>query len=197
MRVKAPQTLNVVDIVGQGQVGSSFVTSVTTTREFTITFREYQNMPVLNVIRQWAAIFDPFTGVSPLKGNEFIPVNYKGWCVVMQTKPVNSQDSNFAVEDVEECYIYQGVQVTNIPVDTAAASDVTANDTVQLSATFRFDGAPMTSGEVGVTENVVSLFNDLRYLGSEDSTFEQYLRNSQQIKPWTSPGDDVGSEAQP
>ena len=72
------QTINKVDVMGQGQVGSSFPASVVTTREFTCTFREFQHMPILNVIRQWTAIFDPFTGVSPVEGENFIPPAYKG-----------------------------------------------------------------------------------------------------------------------
>lgn len=177
------QTLNKVDIMGQGQIGSSYVASVTTTREFTLTFREYQNMPILNIIKNWAAVFDPFVGVSPLGGKEFIPVNYKGWCAVLQTKPVRGNGESLKVEDVEECYIYQGVFPTNIPVDTASASDITGNDTVQLSVTFSFDGAPLTSAEPGVSDKVVSLFNDLKYMGAEDTTFGRYSKLDK-FAPW-------------
>lgn len=146
------QTLNKVDVAGQGQVGSSFAASIATTREFTCTFREYQNMPILNVVRQWSAIFDPFTGVSPLSGGKFVPANYKGAACVIQTKPVKSQDEAFKEDDIEELYIYQGVFPTTIPVDTAAASDITGNDTVQLSVTFSFDGAPLSAADVKKSE---------------------------------------------
>jgi len=164
------QTLNKVDIAGQGQVGSSFVGSVATTREFTCTFREYQNMPVLNVVRQWSAIFDPFTGVSPLKGSEFIPKNYKGAACIIQTKPVKSTDAVLDGDDIEELYIYQGVFPTTIPVDTAAASDITGNDTVQLSVTFSFDGAPLGAAEI-TKATAAKWFQDFKSF----STFDNYM----------------------
>jgi hypothetical protein len=190
------QTINKVDLMGQGQIGSSYVTSMVTTREFTLTFREYQNLPILNIIRRWNA-FDPFVGVSPLEGNQFIPVNYKGWVAVIVTKPVKAQNTDISAEDIEECYIYQGVFPTTIPVDTATASDITANDMVQLSVTFSFDGAPLTSAEPGVTDKVVSLLKDLRYLGNSDSTYERYLSTGQSISPWGSHSGTVTSTVKP
>ena len=87
------QNLNMVDIMGQGQIGASFVSSITTNREFTLTFREYQNLPILNIIKRWTSVMDAFTGTSPLEGNKFLPLNYKGWCAIAQTKPVLSQDT--------------------------------------------------------------------------------------------------------
>jgi len=183
------QTINKVDVPGQGQIGSSFVSSVTTNREFTLAFREYQNLPILNIIKQWASVMDPFTGVSPLGGNEFLPENYKGWIAIAQTKPTRSQDNALAVEDVEECYIYQGVFPTNIPLDTIN-SDITANDTTQLSVTFSFDGSPLTSAEVGVTEKVIDLFSALSPLAdglSPNSTFNNYTDGGSSVAPWAGP----------
>jgi len=175
------QTLNKVDVMGQGQVGSSFIASVATTREFTCTFREYQNMPILNVVRRWAGIFDPFTGVSPLSGPDFIPSSYKGAACVIQTKPVRSQEQNqsFAAGDIEEHYIYQGVFPTTIPVDTAAASDITGNDTVQLSVTFSFDGAPLTSAEIEKT-TVAGWFSDFKAFDTYAGP-EKYLDKGQKL----------------
>ncbi len=170
------QTINKVDIVGQGQIGSSFVGSVTTTREFTLTFREYQNMPILNIVRAWAGMFDPHTGVSPLKGEEFIPSQYKGAVCVVQTKPATSSREKKSIEEheIEEFYVYQGVFPTTIPVDTAAASDITGNDTVQLSVTFSFDGAPISSSELDKSK-VAAWFRDT--LDYNATTFEENYLN--------------------
>jgi len=175
------QTINKIDIQGQGQIGSSFVSSITTNREFTLAFREYRNLPILNIIKQWAAIMDPFTGVSPLGGDKFLPQNYKGWVAVAQTKPTRSQDGNLKIEDIEECYIYQGVFPTTIPID-ALASDITANDTSQLSVTFSFDGAPLTSAEKGVTKKVVELFNGLNPISD---TFDKYMEAADNGFSWS------------
>lgn len=191
------QALTKVDIMGQGQIGSSYVANVTTTREFTLTFREYQNQPILNIIRRWAAVFDPFTGVSPLEGNNFIPQNYKGWVAVVQTKPVRSDGQDLTIGDLEECYIYQGAFPTNIPVDTAGAADITANDTVQLSVTFSFDGAPMTSSEPKVSETVINLLKSMKYIGDADSTYAKYHDHANTITAWGSHGGTVTSEVKP
>lgn len=166
------QTINKVDVAGQGQIGSSFVGSVTTTREFTMTFREYQNMPILYVVRKWAAIFDPHTGVSPLRGADFIPSKYKGSVCVIQTKPVKAREEALEAADIEELYIYQGVFPTTIPVDTAAASDITGNDTVQLSVTFSFDGAPLTSAEIKKS-TVAEWFSNMQAI----KTLDKYMAN--------------------
>lgn len=171
------QNLNKVDVQGQGQLGSSFVSSVTTNREITLAFREYQNLPILNILKQWSSIMDPFTGTSPVQANKFLPLNYKGWLAVAQTKPTGSNSENLTKEDIEECYIYQGVFPTNIPLD-ALNSDITANDTAQLSGTFSFDGAPMTSAEPGVTDKVISLLDTMKYIGDQEegkeTTYQRY-----------------------
>ena len=185
--------VNKIDIQGQGQIGSSFPTSVTTTREISFSFREYQNLPILNIIRSWAAIFDPFTGVSPLKGNQFIPMNYKGWVAVAQTKPVRSRPEDLEAEDLEECYIYQGVFPTAIPVDTASAADQGSNEGVVLQVQMSFDGHPLTSTEPGTVEKVIDLLKGLRYMGIDDSTYCRAVNNGtgNKIQPWGSHSNDA------
>ena len=162
------QALTKVDVMGQGQIGSSFVANVTTTREITLTFREYQNLPILNIIKRWTSVFDPFTGVSPLDGNRFIPANYKGWLMVAQTKPVRSADEALTPGDIEECYIYSGVFPTNVPLDTLN-SDITANDVAQHSITFSFDNTPQTSSEPGVTDKAIELLAGMHMMGTSAS----------------------------
>lgn len=191
------QALTTVDLMGQGAIGASFVTNVTTTREFTLTFREYQNQPILNIIRRWSSIFDPFTGVSPLEGNKFLPQNYKGWVAVAQTKPVRSDGNDLTIGDLEECYIYQGVFPKSIPVDTAAATDITANDMIQLSVSFSFDGAPLTSAEPKVAETVINLLKGLKYMGDADSTYAKFHDNGANIFPWGSHSGGVSSLVKP
>jgi len=191
------QTLNTVDIMGQGAIGATFPVNVTTTREFSLTFREYQNQPILNIIRRWASVFDPFTGVSPLGGDLFIPQNYKGWAAVIQTKPVRSQDQDIEIADLEECYVYQGVFPSSIPVDTAAATDITDNNTIQLNVSFKFDGAPLTSAEPNVSTTVVNLLKSLRYMGNDDSTYGKFHSHGTSIVPWGSHGGSQTSEIRP
>lgn len=191
------QTLNHADIMGQGQIGSSFVTGVTTNREFTLTMREYQNLPILNIIKRWSSVFDPFIGISPLDGNKFVPANYKGWCAVAQTKPVRAQDSLLQMEDLEECYIYHGVTPTNIPLDSLG-SDITTNDFVQHSLTFKFDNSPLTSAEPDVSIKVLELLNNLKTMGDSQSTYQRYWDMGQATTQWGSHSEtDIHSSVAP
>lgn len=185
------------DITGLGGRGSSFQTNTTLTREFGLSFREYQNMPILNIIRRWNA-FDPFTGVSHLSGNEFNPRNKKGWACVLQTKPVVAQDRPLAEEDLEEVWCYGGVWPTAIPIDTAAASDLATNDTVQLAVQFSFDGAPLTGGEPGVTAKALELLNQYKFM-CEQSTYGKWLNKMlSDMQPWgTHSSDNVNSYLAP
>jgi hypothetical protein len=163
-------TINTADVIGQGGVGATFPTSKTITREFTTAHREYQNLPLINIIRLWSGFFDEFVGVSPFKGAEMIPTSYKGWAAVIQTKPTGARVGNpLQLDDIEECYIYQGVFPKSVPIDTFS-SDVTANDVAQLSVTWSFDGAPLTSAEDRVKERVLQMFNNMKYL----DTFDKY-----------------------
>ena len=162
-------TLNMIDVQGIGQIGASFASSKTINREFTLAFREYQNLPILKIIRNWHSIFDQFTGASSLGPGGFIPINYKGWIVVAIMKPTSVQSSGqLDVEDLEEAYIYDGVVPLTTPEDTATASDQASNESVQLSVTFRFDGAPMDLSFPGVGEKVKSLFADDTYYDNYD-----------------------------
>ena len=165
-------TPNMVDVMGIGQIGSSFVASKTITREFTTAHREYQFLPIMNIIDMWHSLFDEHVGVSPLKGLDFIPINYKGKVVVYQLKPVGAydKDRNIIETDLEEFYVYQGVYPKTNPRDTIGAADQAANDTVQLSVTWSFDGAPLTMKDKAAVTQAINLLNDKHYF----PTYELY-----------------------
>lgn len=164
-------TINKSDVPGLGQTGSSFPNSIVTTREFSLTFREYQNQPILTILRMWAASFDPHLGVSPLNAGKFVPSSYKGRVTVVQTKPVmGPAGGGIDPEDIEEFYTYLGVFPTSLPVDTGASSDIASNDVIQHSVSFSFDGHPISSSEVGKSE-AANLFKQMKYMG----TFDKYL----------------------
>lgn len=46
-------TINSTEITGLGQVKARFYTSRTVSNDITFAFREYQNLPVINVLNQW------------------------------------------------------------------------------------------------------------------------------------------------
>ena len=178
------QTINKIDIVGQGQIGSSFPASTSITREFTLTFREYQNLPVLNTIRNWGAVFDPHNGVSPLQGVDMVPLNYKGRCYVGLTKPTmgvggmgtgEGDGEKLGYHDFEEIFFFDGVFPTTVPIDTAGATDITTNESVQHSVTFSFDGFPITkvdSNGQDLVKKMNSLLAGRKYMDTYDTRYK-------------------------
>ena len=172
-------TPNFVDVTGQGQIGASFMVNKTINREFTLAFREYQNLPITSIIDTWLSVFDEHTGVSTF--DHFVPSNYKGACIVYQMKPTigsNGTEKNikFTPNDVEEIHVYSGVVPKSHPRDTIGPSDQTTNDTVQISTTFSFDGAPLTRRDE-ITERAVELLNAVGGEKKYSATYQKYLDN--------------------
>lgn len=157
-------TLNFVDIMGAGQVGSSFPSSRTVNREFTLTFREYRSQPLLNIFRTWHALFDIHLGISTLKANDFVPKNYKGSITVAILKPTASGSNGILTsDDIEEIYMYEGVVPTICPDDTVNSIDHATNDSIQMSVSFKFDGAPLDKSYPNLIKNFISLMGDSSY----------------------------------
>jgi hypothetical protein len=166
------RTLNKADVPGQGGLASSFVTGQTLTRTFTITFREYQNLPILNLIQLWCSVIDPYTGVSPLAGDSWLPVNYKGSAFVVLTKPTHSEDGvDLVSDDLEQVFYFHGVFPEMPPWDTLA-QDISANDVIQHNVTFSFDGWPLTKAEAEVVDQAISLMAGKKYY---NETYANYV----------------------
>lgn len=143
------RTLNKADVPGQGGLGSSWVTGQTLTRTFTVTFREYQNLPMFGIINRWCSIIDPYTGVAPIDGDAWIPTSYKGSAYAILTKPVGG-DLVGRVDDsmIEQVWAFSGIFPEGDGGD-AFATDIATNDVAQLSITFSFDGWPLTKADAG------------------------------------------------
>lgn len=154
--------INTGDVIGIGQTGVSYPLSRTTTREFTMGFREYRNMPIMNIIKAWHALFDPLIGTSPFGSLGLLPLTYKGIVIVANLKPTASDDGQITTDDLEEAYIYEGVYPINCP-DEISASDHATNDSSLLNVNFKFDGAPMDLGFPGVAQAVVFCFENYKY----------------------------------
>ena len=78
------RTLTTADDIGLGGQKATFITGQDITTTFSATFKEMQGLPISNIFRLWTSVFDPYTGLSPLLGNEFNPSNYKGdfWMII-------------------------------------------------------------------------------------------------------------------
>lgn len=166
--------INKEDVPGIGQTGASFPTSITTNREFSLTFREYRYQPISRGIRAWTSFFNPHIGASPLSDGTFIPKNYKGQCCVIQTTPTyggSGCDHEFTDKDIEEVYFYDGVWPTTRPDDTAAASDIQSNNFITHSITFSFDNSPLTS-QSELMSVASSLISNRKFMKGFDKYYE-------------------------
>lgn len=156
-------TINMGDVMGIGQTGASFPISRSTNREFSLTFREYQNLPILSIIRSWHSLFEPHVGVKTLPLPQ---TTYKGIVIIAIVKP-SHKNGAITKDDLEEGYVYNGVYPVNCP-DEITGSEQSSNESAQANITFKFDGAPLDigmsiAGVVGVADLIVKYFNDYKY----------------------------------
>lgn len=161
-------TMNMADVPGIGGVNISFPITRVTNREFTLGFREYQNLPILNTIKTWHSICDPNIGTSPytvaIKHPFFTPHNYKATIIVANVKPThNVETGKITNDDLEDAYIYTGCFPVNSPVDMVNASDQSSNESIAATVTFKFDGAPYDLNMLGVETLVTALLNESYY----------------------------------
>ena len=163
------RNLNKADLPGQGGVGSSFVTGQSLMRNFTVTHREYRDLPMMKLLELWTSIIIPYTGVSELGGNDWQAKSYKGHAFAILTKPVADPTSMITAESVEEVYYFDGVWPENNPTDSLS-QDISANDIVQYSVNYSFDGWPLTKSDSGVVDAAVTALNSYTY----QSTYDLY-----------------------
>lgn len=163
------RTLTKVDVPGMGGQASSYVAGQELTRTFTVAFREYRDMPIMQLINMWTAVMDSHWGLSPLKGEDWIPESYKGYCYAFLTKPtghsiMNSYSnggnvSTITEDDIDQVFFFEGVFPEAPPFDTLN-SDISTNDVVQHSVTFSFDGFPLTKEHNNVLSKALSEWNE-------------------------------------
>lgn len=160
------RNLNKADLPGQGGVGSSWVTGQSLMRTFSITHREYRDLPMMKLYELWGSTIVPQTGVSEFKGTEWQSTLYKGHAFVILTTPTgNNANADWRpnADDIEEVYYFDGVWPENVPTD-ALAQDISSNDIVQYTMNFSFDGWPLTgTTDPSVVSKAVSMFESYNY----------------------------------
>lgn len=154
------RSITKVDVPGMGGMGSSFIAGQEITREFSATFREYQNLPIIQALRTWGSVIDPHLGRSGLT-DTYLPSDYKGQCFAILSKPILSGDNkDIKSTDIDQVYYMEGVFPTTVP-DDAFSQDIATNDVVQLSVTFSFDGGFFTKEVPEVVNAAVQRLNEL------------------------------------
>ena len=139
------RTINKVDIVGQGNVGASFVTGQTITRTFSVTFEEKYKSPIWRIFRKWSSLMiDPYTGVSNLE--VFEANQYKGRCMVVESMPVRldaSASEDMYRRNIIKIFYYDGI-FPETDISSIFDGNVTAPDAItEISMQFSFDGQPL------------------------------------------------------
>jgi len=156
------RTLNKADVPGQGGLGASFVVGQTLNRTFTVTFREYRNVPILTMAETWCSVIDPYMGVSPLSGKDWLPSSYKGTACAVLTRPVHADATAISAEDIEQVFYFDGVFPEAPPYETFA-SDISGNDLLQHSITFSFDGWPLTRADAAAMKFATDRLSTKKY----------------------------------
>lgn len=141
-------TPGVVEVVGMGGMGASFMNGRNdVTREFGVTFREIQNLPLIQSMQLWASFANAHYGISSVEGDEFIPKNYKGDAYIIICRPtVSGANREITERDVEQIFYYDGVFPKSVPLDQLN-QDLQSNETIQLSVQFSFDGYPVDKSD--------------------------------------------------
>lgn len=178
------RNLNKADLPAQGGVGSSWVTGQSLQRTFSITHREYREMPVRKLYQLWTGIIAPHVGVSELYGNEWAGTSYKGHAFVVLTKPVGDGANSWTLKgntvdpaDIEEVFYFDGVWPENEPTD-ALAQDIGSNDLVQYTINFSFDGWFLDKSDDGVVEKAIEVLNGWSY----QDTYDRYTKDLDKFK---------------
>jgi len=143
------KTVTKADVPGMGGLSSSFVAGQELSRTFTVAFREWQGLPIMNILQAWTNAIDSRTGVSPLKN--FTPNAYKGAAYAALCRPTVDGSGSIGPDQIEQLFYFEGVFPETLPYDTLT-SDIATNDTAQLSVTFSFDGWPATRENKAVME---------------------------------------------
>ncbi len=153
------------DVMGQGGVDSSFITGQTIDRNFSIQYRDYWGSPIFRIHRQWTQYLNPYFGgvTGAVGGSKFAAHEYKGTCMVIQTKPVTklySQEWN--AEDITKVDYFDGVFPTT-DLKSAYDANITDNSIAKPTVQYRFDGFPLDETNPDVLVKAVNVLKTVRY----------------------------------
>jgi len=146
------RTLNMGDIQGQGGLDASFVTGQTINREFTLVYKDYWGAPIFRIHRAWTSFIDPYLGGKniarhPKAQGSFASKDYKGSCMVVQTKPIiwdATSATNLPEDDglIIKVDYFDGVQPMT-DLKSVYSSSISANTFIKPSVQYKFDGFPL------------------------------------------------------
>lgn len=159
----ADRQINFQDLQGMGGAGgASFISGQTITRDFSIQYKDYWSAPIFRIHRLWTSYLDPYLGVSTI-ASSFTPNEYKGTCMVIQTKPVakkiGDNPTDWTLDDIIKINYYDGVQcVTDL--SSVYDANIADNSVVKPTVQYKFDGFPLTELNNTVKDAAVKILNN-------------------------------------
>jgi hypothetical protein len=173
--------LKTEDVMGMGGVDASFITGQTIDRNFSIQYRDYWGAPIFRIHRQWTQYLNPYYG-GAVMGNyrtQFAANEYKGTCMIIQTKPVTkTKGVQFSQEDIIKVDYFDGVfPITDLK--SAYDSNITDNSIARPTVQYRFDGFPLDETNEAVMEKAVKVLQTVEYnsLNASPAIYEQFIES--------------------
>ena len=160
--------LNIQDVQGQGGVDASYLTGQTISREFSIQYKDYWGAPIFRIHRMWTNYINPYLGVVDQGENiKFQSSEYKGVCMVIQTKPVKKE--TYTTDDIIKVDLFDGVQPMT-DLKSIYDANITDNSFVKPSVQYKFDGFPLDETSDDVVVKALALLNssDKLFAKTED-----------------------------
>jgi len=163
------------DVQGMGGVDASFITGQTIDRSFSIQYRDYWGAPIFRAHRQWSSYLNPYYGgvaintfTNSAQGTMFSANEYKGTCMIIQTKPITPKGPSsayahtFKEADIIKVDFFDGVfPVTDLK--SAYDSNITDNTIARPTVQYRFDGFPLDETNSMVAASALHLLNTMDY----------------------------------
>lgn len=155
--------INTGDIQGMGGIAASFITGQTISRDFSIQYKDYWGSPIFRVHKVWTNYINPYLGASSV-ATRFAPQEYKGVCMIIQTKPIarkvgENTDTDWTADDIIKVNLFDGVQCLT-DFNSVYDSNIADNSFVKPVAQYKFDGYHMDETNADVLNKAVDILNN-------------------------------------
>ena len=177
------RTINLQDVQGQGGVDASFITGQTITREFSIQYKDYWGSPIFRIHRQWTSYLNPYLGASTM-AKSFSAEEYKGACMVIQTKPVvrgaGENSIDWSESDIIKIDYFDGVQPMT-DLKSAYDANITDNSFVKPTVQYKFDGFPLDETNSTVAAKALTILKGESIFTKTSDLYNNFAANGTNI----------------
>jgi len=172
--------INVQDIQGQGGVDASFITGQTISREFSIQYKDYWGAPIFRIHKQWTNFINPYLGASTM-AQDFSSNEYKGACMIIQTKPIVRKSGEVTAEwkesDIIKVDYFDGVQpVTDLK--SVYDANITDNSFVKPTVQYKFDGFPLDETNAKVLAKAKVILDGAELFSDTQEIYNKFLQSN-------------------